>query len=409
MASVAALLDTFVDAESLSRAAALADDMQLQRSKLQEELAAVELRLPTALAAVQSDTRTAIERLGRLADERTALEESVAQQMGVSQQLLRKLEPPLTKLGQLDEARLVLRVLVTADELVRAAQAPPSQVADAADAGATNGALHSLLRLQALRACVAGEEAMAADAVDAGSNAASDSLSQGRAGGQLTRSLLQLLDQRVGRLVATMREPLVARAAEALQVLGWPGEVAMRGAAAEAALQAVRAAFTSLLLLQFCAQPAAEEPSLTAEDAEAATRGGTPATGRLWAVEALVQPVLRRFRFHFEGRRESNRRDKPEWVFTHCTGLLRLHRALLTDSIQPMLVAPLRTLEDSFASAPLAHAQACAYVRMVALRCPHGVYVSLAAALCDAMSAKLTREMTSLLRTPALFSHTLNE
>ena len=45
----------------------------------------------------------------------------------------------------------------------------------------------------------------------------------------------------------------------------------------------------------------------------------------------------------------------------------------------------------------------------VALRCPHGVYVSLAAALCDAMSAKLTREMTSLLRTPALFSHTLNE
>ncbi len=105
MASIVALLDTFDDAASLSRAAALADDMQRQRAVLQDELAAVERALPAALAAVQSNTRSAIEQLDRLADERSALEESVAQQMGVSQQLLAKLEPPLTKLSQLDEAR----------------------------------------------------------------------------------------------------------------------------------------------------------------------------------------------------------------------------------------------------------------------------------------------------------------
>ena len=109
MASIAALLDTFDDAASLSRAAALAEDMQRQRTALQQELAAVERALPAALAAVRSDTRSAIEQLDRLADERTALEESVAQQMGVSQQLLAKLQPPLTKLGQLDEARRTLR------------------------------------------------------------------------------------------------------------------------------------------------------------------------------------------------------------------------------------------------------------------------------------------------------------
>ena len=106
MASIVALLDTFDDAASLSRAAALADDMQRQRAVLQDELAAVERALPAALAAVQSNTRSAIEQLDRLADERSALEESVAQQMGVSQQLLAKLEPPLIKLSQLDEARL---------------------------------------------------------------------------------------------------------------------------------------------------------------------------------------------------------------------------------------------------------------------------------------------------------------
>ena len=64
----------------------------------------------------------------------------------------------------------MLRVLVTADELVRAAQAPdPSQGgadSNAADitVGAADSGLHSLLRLQALRACVAGEEAAAAEA-----------------------------------------------------------------------------------------------------------------------------------------------------------------------------------------------------------------------------------------------------
>ena len=111
----------------------------------------------------------------------------------------------------------MLRVLVTADELVRAAQAPdPSQGgadSNAADitVGAADGGLRSLLRLQALRACVAGEEAAEA-AVEVGSNAAADPPSTGRGtGAQLTRSLLQLLDQRVCRLVEAMREPLAAR------------------------------------------------------------------------------------------------------------------------------------------------------------------------------------------------------
>ena len=224
----------------------------------------------------------------------------------------------------------MLRVLVTADELVRAAQVTaqvtaPSQGgadSDGADAGAgvTDGGLHSLLRLQALRACVAVEaaEATEAVAVEVGSSAAADPPSKGRgAGTQLTRSLLQLLDQRVGRLVETMREPLAARAAAALRGLGWPGEVAglQQPGAAQAAVQAVREAFAALLLLQYCAQPysaaqqpPSQHPTLAGAAASSALGSGT---GPLWAVEAMVQPVLRRFRFHFEGRRETNRHDTP--------------------------------------------------------------------------------------------------
>ena len=135
----------------------------------------------------------------------------------------------------------MLRVLVTADELVRAAQpAGPSQGgsdshAAGMTAGATDGGLHSLLRLQALRACVASEEAAAEAAVgggsnEGGSNAAAEQPRAGSstgtstgtgtgtgrgAGAQLTRALLRLLDQRAARLVDALRAPIAARARRA--------------------------------------------------------------------------------------------------------------------------------------------------------------------------------------------------
>ena len=133
----------------------------------------------------------------------------------------------------------MLRVLVTADELVRAAQpAGPSQGgsdshAAGTTAGATGGGLHSLLRLQALRACVASEEAAAEAAVgggsnEGGSNAAAEQPRAGSstgtstgtgtgrgAGAQLTRALLRLLDQRAARLVDALRAPIAARARRA--------------------------------------------------------------------------------------------------------------------------------------------------------------------------------------------------
>ena len=88
-------------------------------------------------------------------------------------------------------------------------------------------------------------------------------------------------------------------------------------------MQAVRASFTALLLLQYCAQPysATQEPPTHRPTlagvagpsalASASASGLGSGTGPLWAVEAMVQPVLRRFRFHFEGRRETNRCPTP--------------------------------------------------------------------------------------------------
>jgi hypothetical protein len=90
----------------------------------------------------------------------------------------------------------------------------------------------------------------------------------------------------------------------------------------------VRASLSSLLLLQYCAQtysaseePPSHHPTLAGATGSAALGSASASglgsgTGPLWAVEAMVQPVLRRFRFHFEGRRETNRRDHARLYLT---------------------------------------------------------------------------------------------
>ena len=56
-----------------------------------------------------------------------------------------------------------------------------------------------------------------------------------------------------------------------------------------------------------------------------------------WALQLLVRPILRRFQFHFEGRRATNRIDKPEWAFTHLIESIRDHSTFLVEVLQPWI------------------------------------------------------------------------
>lgn len=42
----------------------------------------------------------------------------------------------------------------------------------------------------------------------------------------------------------------------------------------------------------------------------------------LWAVDMFLEPIARRFLFHFSGNRQTNRLDKPEWMFSSVTKTL---------------------------------------------------------------------------------------
>ncbi|KAI0095281.1 TIP-1 family-domain-containing protein [Irpex rosettiformis] len=57
----------------------------------------------------------------------------------------------------------------------------------------------------------------------------------------------------------------------------------------------------------------------------------------LYPIEALVQPVSLRFKYHFEGSRQTNRLDKPEWYFTHILNIAHEQRSFMDNVIQPLL------------------------------------------------------------------------
>ncbi|TGZ85375.1 hypothetical protein EX30DRAFT_314397, partial [Ascodesmis nigricans] len=54
-------------------------------------------------------------------------------------------------------------------------------------------------------------------------------------------------------------------------------------------------------------------------------------------LQVLVRPLALRFRFHFEGRRQTNRADKPEWFLSHITNLVTTYSRFMLDHIQPIL------------------------------------------------------------------------
>ena len=165
----------------------------------------------------------------------------------------------------------------------------------------------------------------------------------------------------------------------------------------------------AVLLLQFCewASSGGGEGEGGGGEGEAAGEG--EGGGGLWALEAFVQPLLKRFRYHFEGRRETNRRDKPEWVFAHCVAQMRSHAPLLSGEVQPMLRAPLAPLRAAASQPSSQGAVRERYLRFLSAHCPDGVEGHVAAALCGALRAKLRREMPSRLAEPPSFCHAFSE
>ncbi|GJJ09548.1 hypothetical protein Clacol_003771 [Clathrus columnatus] len=106
-----------------------------------------------------------------------------------------------------------------------------------------------------------------------------------------------------------------------LEFIGWPNAVDLAGPSKRTQFEV---AFTNLLHLQI------EGENIHRDDSHWLNYG-------IYPLQTLVIPIGLRFNFHFEGKRDTNRIDKPEWYFTHIANEIHKHRLFLEESVAPLL------------------------------------------------------------------------
>ncbi|KAJ7596730.1 TIP-1 family-domain-containing protein [Mycena floridula] len=101
----------------------------------------------------------------------------------------------------------------------------------------------------------------------------------------------------------------------------------------------------------------------------------------VYAIQALIQPISLRFKYHFEGTRQTNRADKPEWYFTNIQNVAQEHRPFMESVIQQLLSSSRYRELDAW----------CEFTLL----------------LLPLISRKLKRTISSLLPHPSLLAHTI--
>ncbi|XP_022095559.1 RAD50-interacting protein 1-like isoform X2 [Acanthaster planci] len=103
----------------------------------------------------------------------------------------------------------------------------------------------------------------------------------------------------------------------------------------------------------------------------------------LLPLHLLLQPLRKRFRYHFHGKKQTNGLDKPEWYLTQVLNWIRDHSDFLDNTIQPIL----DTKDLSHISAKVE------FIR----------------GLLNIVAAKLEHDIPELLFDEHLLSHTIDE
>ncbi|KAG0233317.1 hypothetical protein BGW42_007515 [Actinomortierella wolfii] len=125
-------------------------------------------------------------------------------------------------------------------------------------------------------------------------------------------------------LLKEFKTKLSKKFQQALDSIGWPKGIPQPNSIPGEKRKEFERAFYELLSLQ--------KPTFGDLD-RAADKPYPP----LLPLEILVAPLILRFRYHFEGKRPTNRIDKPEWYLAHVQGLIKEHSAFLHDYVQGIL------------------------------------------------------------------------
>ncbi|KZT06301.1 uncharacterized protein LAESUDRAFT_653786 [Laetiporus sulphureus 93-53] len=143
--------------------------------------------------------------------------------------------------------------------------------------------------------------------------------------GEQELHILSFLESIRERTWADMRHVLSTSLLSAAEKLHWPMVVDYLSATT-GDRKAFEAAFSNMSKLQ-----------KIGKQLHSAIKGKEVAREGLYPIQALVQPISLRFKYHFEGERQTNRLDKPEWYFTHVLNVSHEHRPFMENVVQTFL------------------------------------------------------------------------
>ncbi|KAI0304653.1 TIP-1 family-domain-containing protein [Russula brevipes] len=138
--------------------------------------------------------------------------------------------------------------------------------------------------------------------------------------------LVSFLEETQRRTWSNMRAILSSALLVASENLQWPMPVDYAAASPER-----RTVFESAFRLLLDFQVIGEK--LHPDEDEIVCKDG------LYPIQVLVQPLSQRFKYHFEGARQTNKLDKPEWYFTHILNVSHEHKLFFDTVIQQLLVS----------------------------------------------------------------------
>ena len=158
--------------------------------------------------------------------------------------------------------------------------------------------------------------------------------------GYSATNLAKYIKRQGEHVLAKIRTDLSTRFEATLEGLSWP--LPIRQPIPDDKVNELvdfTSAFTNLLLLQKEAED--EEDRARQYDLgrgiPVKERGPGEPLPPLHAMQLLVKPLILRFRYHFDGQRETNRIDKPEWFFAHIISGIADHSPFLLGDIQRIL------------------------------------------------------------------------
>ncbi|CAG8509707.1 10931_t:CDS:10, partial [Dentiscutata heterogama] len=158
--------------------------------------------------------------------------------------------------------------------------------------------------------------------------------SKSKDAGHVVTHLDVFLQQNVDVLWEDMKNKLKKKFQQSLDALSWPTPIKLPYPQVTTdKLSSFKKAFTELLLLQRPIIISDESTSTKSSSIEKNDDELPP----LLPIQIMVEPLIVRFRYHFDSKRPTSRIDKPEWYFSHVLTTIQEHSPFLQGAIQAIV------------------------------------------------------------------------